>query len=141
MLLPVSVGVSEARRVTLLAQNLVPPSPVSGTFLVDTGASGTCMDSSLIGALGIPPSGCVDVQTPTTDGVPLTRDQYDVSIYVPNVKRLDPANWSPGFVINALPVLGTSLKSQGIDGLIGRDILSMCVLIYNPMAGIFTLSY
>jgi len=34
-----------------------------------------------------------------------------------------------------------SLQQQGIQGLIGRDILSKCLLQYNGDMGFFTLAY
>ena len=112
----------------------IPPF-VSGTFLVDTGASGTCLDPRLVAPLGLQPSGVVSIQTPSTAGGTHSCNQYDVGLYIPsNDSR-------PGFFIDALPVIETSLSSQGIDGLIGRDVLDRCVLVYNGSAGMFTLSH
>ena len=44
-------------------------------------------------------------------------------------------------IIEAMPVLETHLRSQGIDGLIGRDVLQKCNLVYNGQLNLFTLSY
>lgn len=112
------------------------PSMVQGTFLVDTGASGTCVDPRLVAPLGLTPSGSVSMQTPSTNGVPVVCSQYDVSVYIPGAD----AN-AGGFFIPALPILETGLSSQGIDGLIGRDIINRCTMIYNGSAGMFTLAY
>jgi hypothetical protein len=35
----------------------------------------------------------------------------------------------------------TQLRSQGIDGLIGRDMLQQCVFITNGPASLLTLAY
>jgi hypothetical protein len=48
----------------------------------------------------------------------------------------------PGvYLINALPVVETGLSIQGIDGLLGRDVLNDCTLIYNGTAAMCTLAY
>lgn len=109
------------------------PSFVQGTFLLDTGASGTCVDPKLVAPLSLHPSGQVAMQTPSTNGVPVYCNQYDVAVYIPHD--------ATGFFIGALPILETSLASQGIDGLIGRDVIDRCTLVYNGSAGLFTLAY
>jgi hypothetical protein len=109
---------------------------ISGTFLVDTGASGTCIDPTLIQPLGIPPSGRVHIQTPSTGSTSHECSQYDVSIYIPGAD-----NSQEGLLIPALPILETPLMTQGIVGLIGRDILDRCTLIYNSGLKMFTLAY
>jgi hypothetical protein len=135
-LVNVYVGVSLPRAEALKKLGQSAPALVPGIFLIDTGASGTCLDSALLRQLGIHPSGCVDVQTPTTQGVPHVCEQYDVSIYIPGA---DPSKG--GLYVPALAVLDTPLSTQGIDGLIGRDVLSQCVLIYNAGLKVCTLAY
>jgi hypothetical protein len=112
------------------------PQPINGTFLIDTGASGTCVDPALIQPLNIPPSGSVQVQTPSTEGTPHQCDQYDVMLFIPGATQN-----AQGYLIEAVPILETHLASQGIDGLLGRDVLDTCTLIYNGTANGFTLCY
>ena len=112
------------------------PGLVQGTFLVDTGASGTCVDPRLVQSLSLHPSGSVSIQTPSTNGNPMVCNQYDVSVFIPGADES-----AGGFFIPALPILETALSSQGIDGLIGRDIINRCTMVYNGSAAMFTLAY
>lgn len=111
----------------------IPPVKI-GTFLLDTGASCTCVDESLMEGLGITPTGVINIQTPSTNGGNHSCNTYDVMFFIPDSDN-------QGYMINALPVVETHLKSQGIDGLIGRDVLEKCVLIYNGTANFLTISY
>lgn len=130
------VGVSLPRQEALKLAGLPIPQWIPGQFLVDTGASGTCIDPALVLPLGIPPSGMVNVQTPSTGATPHACNQYDVSLYIPGA---DPSQ--EGLAIGAIAILETSLANQGISGLIGRDVLHGCTLIYNPAINMFTLAY
>lgn len=132
-LIQVIVGVSAPRHRALTAAGKPIPAPVSGTFLIDTGASGTCVDPALVAPLGIPPSGSVAIQTPSTAGGVHQCNQYDVMLFIPD--------GNGGHFIEVMPILETSLKNQGIDGLLGRDVLQNCVFIYNGTSGQFTLSF
>ncbi len=132
----VGVGVSKPRQDALkLAGHTVPPM-VSGQFLLDTGASTTCIDPNLISSLGIPQTGVVSIQTPSTNGAPHSCGQYDVMLLIPGMDQS-----KPGLHIDAIPIIETPLSTQGISGLIGRDVLDRCVLVYNPEINFFTLSY
>lgn len=44
-------------------------------------------------------------------------------------------------MIGAIPILATHFRSQGIDGLIGRDILNRCMLVYNGITGGVSLAH
>jgi len=136
-LLGAYVGVSSARRTALLAASQPVPNPILIQALVDTGASGTCVDPSVLTTLGLSPTGSVTVNTPSTGNNPHVADQYDVSIVVPSGKPTH----AP-LIIPNLPVMCAELlAAQGIHALIGRDILSLCMLTYNGAEGFFTLAY
>ncbi len=130
------VGVSSPHREALLAASKPVPQLVTGTFLLDTGASGTCIDPSLVAPLNLTPTGAVMMQTPSTAGTPVRCYQYDISLIIPGSKPSD----AP-LIIGAVPVIVTPFRSQGIDGLIGRDVLNDCLFIYNGPIGVMTLSY
>jgi hypothetical protein len=134
-LLIVHLGVSLPRLQALNQAGLPIPPGATGTFLVDTGASCTCVDPALIVNLGLQPTGSVHVQTPSTQGQPHSCDQFDISIFIPS------STATIGHLIPAIPIVATHLQSQGIDGLIGRDVLKDCTLIYNGTAGMFTIAY
>ena len=130
------VGISAPRAAAMKSASLAVPQFVTGTFLVDTGASCTCVDPTFVANLGLIATGNVPMQTPSTGGVPVYCNQYDVSVYLP-----DSGSGGGGFYIGALPVIETSFAAQGIEGLIGRDIIDKCTMVYNGSAGMFTLAY
>ena len=131
------VLVSMARQTALTAAGVPIPNHVQIRALVDTGASATCIDPSVLQSLGLTPTGSTMVNTPTTGSTPVQIDQYDVSILVPGAT----AAHTP-LIFNNIPVICTELlAAQGFHALIGRDILSQCLLTYNGDLGQFTLAY
>ena len=130
-----AVGVSLPRRKLLQDQGLPIPNLVVGSFLVDTGATITAVDPDLIAPLQLPLVGSVSVHTPSTGKDSVFIDQYDASFVVPG-------NTPDGtLVVGAVPIVAAHLRSQGIDGLIGRDILDRCLLIYNGTTGVVSLAH
>jgi predicted aspartyl protease len=128
----VLVGVSGPREAALIKEGLPVPQPVNAKFLIDTGASATCVDRSIIAQLGLLPTGTVQAHTSLTGSTPHTASQFDVGIQLPT-------RTLPG-TIRAMPVVAADLSSQGFLGLIGRDVLEQCLLIYDGPDGTFTLS-
>lgn len=129
------IGISAPRKEAMEKAGIAVPAFVSGTFLIDTGAYGTCVDPALVRPLSLTPSGSVSIQTPSTNGTAVSCNQYDVAIFIPG------AGDEQGFFIPALPILETGLASQGIDGLIGRDILDRCTLIYIGSGRMLSLAF
>lgn len=84
------IGVSTPRAEAMALAGIVVPNWVQGTFLIDTGASITCIDPGIIDPLNIPPSGAVNVQTPSTGEGAHMCNQYDVLFYIP-AQRTRPA--------------------------------------------------
>ena len=118
----------------MAAAGQTPPPSVPVTLLIDTGASSTCLDPTAIASLALTATGTVQIQTPSTGGAAHCCNQYDISLIIPS-----PAG-APHF-IDALPIIEASLRPQGIDGLLGRDVLARCILFYNgPLLG-YTLAY
>lgn len=131
------IGVSQARRGALLAAGQPVPNLIQVRGLVDTGASGTCVDPSVLKTLGLSPTGIVTLNTPSTGAQPHTADQYDVSLAIPS----SVPTHAPLLVPNLAVVCAELLIAQGFHALIGRDILSRCLLSYNGLTGLFTLAY
>lgn len=128
------IGVSAPRREALAKAGLPIPAPANARLLIDTGASSTCVDSKIIQYLGISPSGMVQIHTPSTSSAAAHPcSQYDVSLLIPHQ--------AINYVFHALPVIETSLGHQGIDGLLGRDVLASCLFIYNGESRVYTLSF
>jgi aspartyl protease len=130
------IGPSQAKRTALAAagQPIPPFMPIRG--LIDTGASCTCVDPSVLSTLGLSPTGSVTVNTPSTGSSPHTADQYDVSLMIPSGTPTPPL-----FVQNLAVMCAELLAAQGFHALIGRDILSRCLFAYNGTANLFTLAY
>jgi hypothetical protein len=130
------VMASAARRVALQAANAPLPPPQKVRGLVDTGASHTCIDPSVFQALQLQPTGSVPMHTPSTAGVPMSADTYDVGILIPG-----PTTSAPLLIPN-MQVSATDLfLAQGFHALIGRDILGQCILTHNGSAKIMTFAY
>jgi hypothetical protein len=77
------VGVSAGRMAALVQLQQPVPPPQHIRALIDTGASHTCVDPMVLQALGLQPTGQVQVHTPTTAGTPAVVSQYDVGLMIP----------------------------------------------------------
>jgi len=103
-------------------------------MLIDTGASSTCIDPACIAPLNIQPTGTIQAHTPSTAGMPVTLSQYALTLAIP-------LQGSHYHFIYDVPVAECHLQAQGIDGLLGRDVLAQAILIYNGTTGLYTLSF
>lgn len=130
------VGVSQARADALTKAGQLIPKPVPIRALVDTGASCTCVDTAILKSLGLSPTGSALLMTPTTGASPHTADQYDVGLLIPPAVPHHLPH-----VVGTLPVMASDLSVQGLQALIGRDILRDCLLAYNGTMGFFTLAF
>jgi hypothetical protein len=102
--------------------------------LIDTGACGTCIDPAVLAPLELQPTGVVSIHTPSTGGSAVQVLQYDVDIFlVANPGQNSVRSFS------TVPIIEAPLVGQGIQALIGRDILKDCLLIYDGQASSFTL--
>lgn len=94
----------------------------------------TSLDPCILQRLGVVSKGAVPVHTPSTDHTkPHFANQYDVSLILrhPQATR----TW------HALPVLEASLQHQGIQALIGRDVLNFCLFTYDGNSRMFALAF
>jgi len=106
------------------------PSPVTVAGLIDTGASRTAVHLEIIERLGITAVGEVEVLSPN--------QRITNSIYPMHVRLL---MGSVQAEMPSIPVIGSELSGQPIQALIGRDILSKSVFIYNGAGGYYTLAF
>jgi len=124
----VTIGVEQNIAQQLVSQGAQLPQPVSGVALIDTGATSTCIDDAIAQQLKLP---VVDVITIASASHPNSKQNvYPALIEVVGIN----------IKFNAFRAIGVPLANQGIQVLIGRDLLQVCTLFYNGMIGSFTLS-
>ena len=128
------VGVSGPRLEALQADGQTAPQVQNIRALLDTGASCTCIDPTVLRALDIKPTGKSLMMTPSTGAVAVEADTYDVSIIIPS------GNQQP-LIRPIISVCASELIHQGYHALLGRDILRHCHVTYNGSTGFFTLAY
>jgi predicted aspartyl protease len=119
----------DTRRAQALVQaggSIPPPKP--GRLLIDTGASMTSIERTVLQELGIPSIGDCQVKTPSGGE---TQQVYPCGLVFPGTKLP---------TIGNIFVLGANLLDQGIIGLLGRDLLRSCVFIFNGQGGEFTIA-
>jgi len=126
--IPVQIAVPSALEQQLKHMNQQVPSPIAGDALIDTGATISAVDDSVIRELGVAPIDLANVGT----GAGLNQQSiYPARFIVSNI----------GLGIEFSQVLGSNLKSARIIALLGRDVLSRMILIYNGKAGRLTIAY
>lgn len=129
------VLVSTPRRQALIASQRNVPDPVAARGLIDTGASVTCIDPSIIAQLELSPTTRATVHTPSSGQGGHECNMYDVSLAIfMDSGQLHLASLT-------IPVAEAELSHQGVDALIGRDVLSKALLVYNGVAGEFSISF
>lgn len=139
-LISMYVGVSAARGQALKKAGQPIPTPQNVQALIDTGASGTCIDPIVFEALQLQPTGITPMLTPSTGDIPVETETYDVSIVIPGT--VTGGTPDPPFILSNVPVSASCLfAAQGFHALLGRDILQRCVLTYNGAIQLFTLAY
>jgi hypothetical protein len=126
--LDVEVHVPDALASLLTQQGKPVPKPVAGKVLIDTGASITAVDDSIIQSLGVQPVGIATVHTPSGSA---QQNMYPV-------KFIFPRSGLPPLI--ASHAIGSLLRPQGIVALIGRDSLNSVVFVYNGPVGVITLA-
>ena len=122
-IIQVEIGISSRLAQLYTEQNLEAPPPKSGHALLDTGASHSCIDTDLAQELKLPLIRTLRMATPSHAG-------HDAPVYSDGSLNIIAIGKSDG-----VKFVGASLKSQNIQVLIGRDILSKGVLIYNGFHG------
>lgn len=135
LLVDVNVGLSVSRRAALYKQGVPFPPAVQTTLIIDTGADSTMLDEGLIRTLQLTPTGQARVLTSQSRGVPEPCDVYDVELEIIN------RTGNPPWRIQPLQVLARPLHNQSTGGMLGRDVLSMGVLVFDGPRSIFSLTY
>jgi predicted aspartyl protease len=129
------VGTSGPRQQALQQAGQTVPQPQLIIGLVDTGASTTAIDPGVIQALGVQPTGSMAILTPSTGATPAQANTYDVALVIP----LGASGMT--FTIPAIQIFEAALSIQGIKALIGRDVLSNSLLVYDGRSNLFSFAF
>jgi hypothetical protein len=132
----VLIGVSRPRRALLVKHQFPVPAPVHVRALIDTGASVSGFAPRVFTGLDLTPVGQIAILTPSTaPDAPHQSDLYDVSLSLvadgtphsfPDSRVMAADCWHP---------------DEGIEALIGRDILDRCFFQYMGPDRRFTLAF
>lgn len=109
------------------------PQPKAGLALIDTGATRSCVDDDVIRSLGVNPVGAAKIHNSNGEQ---EVNMFPAHFRFPSIKD---------FEIDFTSAIGVNINAQRIGNqpiiaLIGRDILSRCVFIYNGPLGLYTLT-
>lgn len=127
-IIQVAVTVAESIAEQILQRGGALPAPISGLGLIDTGATGTCIDDEAAQQLQLPVVDRVNVASATHESSP--QNVYPIRLELVGTP----------ISINAPRAIGGPLKAQGLLLLIGRDVLQHCTLHYNGITGEITLA-
>jgi hypothetical protein len=130
--IPIYLTVSKAHEDVLKSTKQPVPPPYIGTGLIDTGAMMSCIDPQVVKRLRLVPTGRMNVLTPSTGATPHATLKYDVSMHIFEPK-------SNYMLSRAVAVAESELQPQGLDAIIGMDVLSHCLLIVDGTCGEFKL--
>lgn len=99
--------------------------------LVDTGAKTSVIDKTVARELGVKKSGTTELTTPSTGGNPEPADVYEVGVVLS----------AHGMEMEAsgLRMASADLAAQGVQLLLGRDVLNRLTLLYDGPARRMTL--
>lgn len=106
--------------------------------LIDTGASVTGVDNSLLNNLGYPPIGVTALTTPS--GATRT-NIFMIRLVIPSKDDPKFPPNMPRIVIDNIKAVGVQLAKQPYKILLGRDVLSRLILVYNGPQALITLGY
>ncbi len=102
--------------------------------LVDSGASRTFIQRSVIGGLGLEAAGETDVYTASSGAVPITSATYKVRLFLQRV--------AGDLIASDLEVVeAEDLSGLHVDVLLGRDVLGRCLLVYNGAEKKLTIAF
>ena len=130
-LLQAQVTLAQSFAAELKERGEEPPEPEKGMVMLDTSAPTTFIDETAANKLGLPAVDVVRLMRPTgASGETIEQNVYPA--------RIELVGMTVGF--DLMRAVAAPLHTQGVVALIGRDILSSCVLTYNGPSGQITLA-
>ncbi len=132
LIVEVLIGLTGKDTVALLAAGKPVLRPILLRGTIDTGSDVTCVASAILNQLGL--TSILQLTSNTVGG--LHHGRSEVSFGIPRTGRLT----GPLLVIEHLEVMELVQAPQGIDVLVGRDVLRQMLTIYAGPRDEFTLS-
>jgi hypothetical protein len=136
VLVDVQIGWSAASGRTLRAALRPVPPLVEAKALIDTGADSSCVDPTILQALGLPVGGFAMINVPAHGGLTFAT-QHDASLSVLHTSGDARMNW----VLDSVLVVELAIGVLGYQMLLGRDVLAGCRFLFDGPANKFELSY
>lgn len=124
-LVSTTIGISSARRRALLREGLTVPPVQRVDLLVDTGASHTMVDASVMRSLQLQPINSYSYHSTSTAGVPEMCEAYDAEL------TLGSASEGNLLRIEPLEIMANSFIGHHYQGLLGRDVLNRLQLAWR----------
>jgi hypothetical protein len=131
--LTVMIGLNGADTTQLMKKGKPVPPPLSVRAILDTGTDITCMATRVLQHFGLV---SISDATTLTMGGPVSAKLFEVSLSIPKSSGLT----GPLLVLEQLVVMEWGLVDPDIEALIGKDVLSQCLLIIDGPRKEFTLS-
>jgi hypothetical protein len=138
-LINVLIGLAASDVFSLRKAGRPVPPPHALRALVDTGADVSCVDPFVLNtviAAGIQPNRFLYTNVLAAGGVTLLPE------YLVNLSLVHPSgDPHTNMVLRDQPVLEQRLGSVGYHAVLGRDVLTHCVLVYDGPSNQFILAY
>lgn len=130
----VYVGLGESQLAALRAQGVPPPPEILVRALIDTGAFCSAVDPNVVSPLKLVPFTQGQMRSPTTGAVSLIRDVYAISVWIQHEQaQYEFSRYFPVFLVD--------FSTQGVDMILGRDVLEHCLFVYDGTNKIFSLAF
>lgn len=126
----IEIGIPEALANYYQQKGIAIPQPVTGYALIDTGCTLTSVDDQTVQSLGLKPVGTASVGTA---GGQSSINRYPAHVKFPGTNIEIDYN-----SVMSAKLDGQQFKGTPIIALVGRDILSACIFIYNGITGMYT---
>lgn len=131
--LTVWVGEFQAAAIVKTGQKVLPP--ISIQALIDTGADCSAIDDTWARTLGLNSNGTKAIQSSAQGTTAIEAPIYEVKFSFGSLKAATRPEW------HEIQAVGVSLIARGCLALIGRDLLSTSLLIYDGLKGELIVSY